>query len=69
MFCVHNSGNWGPDEIRAFRQKHDLTQRALGDIVGVANTTVYLWEAGKLNPGKPVMILLSHIQEELERKK
>ena len=33
-----------PDELTAWRKSHSLTQRELGEILGVNKTTVYRWE-------------------------
>ena len=36
--------------IREARKEVDLTQRELGELVGVASHTVWAWEAGRMKP-------------------
>lgn len=33
-------------ELIEWRKRHDLTQKALADMLGVRNMTVYRWECG-----------------------
>lgn len=39
-----------PDEIKAVREKLELTQRAFADAVGVTETTISRWESGRVAP-------------------
>ncbi len=41
--------HWGV-AVKAFRQRHGLTQRAMGDLLGVAQRTISRWERGDDNP-------------------
>jgi DNA-binding XRE family transcriptional regulator len=35
-----------PDQLRAWRNNHSMTQQELADLLGVTKTCVYRWEAG-----------------------
>ncbi len=56
--------NWVPKQIVDFRLRNGLTQKQLGELVGVSKTTVYQWERGERVPSKTAKILLSKIEEE-----
>ena len=38
------------NNIKEFREKHKLTQKALGEIIGVCQGTISGWELGKVTP-------------------
>lgn len=40
-----------PNRLRRLREARRLSQRALGELVGVATQTVERWEAGRREPG------------------
>ena len=48
-------------EPRAQRRRAYLTQRQLGELVGVHRGTVYAWEKGHRRPGLPSMGKLASI--------
>ena len=60
--------DWNPEEIEAFRKKHKLTRRALGELVGVTVNCIYQWERGLREPSKTTKILLSRIADEFKEK-
>jgi DNA-binding transcriptional regulator YiaG len=60
--------DWAPKEIEAFRKTHNLTRRALGELVGVTVNCIYQWERGLRQPSKTTKILLSRIASEIETK-
>jgi DNA-binding XRE family transcriptional regulator len=39
-----------PREVRAFRAGLGLSRHKFGDLLGVSHGTVYLWEAGRVEP-------------------
>lgn len=41
---------WAGDDIKRARKKRGLTQRALGDLMGVSVTAVSKWESGQTTP-------------------
>ena len=38
------------NNIKEFREKHNLTQKALAEIIGVCQGTISGWELGKVKP-------------------
>lgn len=45
-------------DIKAIRQLHGLSQRALSDLTGIPLRTIENWETGKRNPPEYVVRLL-----------
>jgi len=60
--------NWTPKQIKKFRKDLDMTQTKFGDMVGVAKITVFQWERGERKPSETARILLSRIEETIEKK-
>ena len=53
-----------PETIKAYRQAHGLSTRALGKICGVSHRTVEDWEQGRRSPNRSAqMLLLRHATE------
>lgn len=50
-----------PDEIRAFRQTHGLSQRALALRLGCSRRAVEEWEAGRREPLALLRLALNQI--------
>ena len=59
---------WKPEDIRRLRERFNLSQRALGELVGVTTNYIYLLEAGKKKPSKSLMILLDYVEKDLSSK-
>lgn len=59
---------WIPKEIRAFRKKSELSQRAFGESLGVAGNYIYLLERGDRTPGKTLRILLDLLERQEKQK-
>lgn len=57
--------DWTPREIGNFRKDHNLTRKALGELLGVSVTCVYQWERGLRKPSRTTNILLSRIADEM----
>ncbi len=47
------------DKLKEIRKDRNLTQAELAELVGVSQTSVYLWERGASNPGYGTLVLLS----------
>ena len=60
---------WNAKEIREFRKQNGLTQQRLADLIGVTSRSVYYYERGLREPGKPTKMLLSRVQEDLQKTK
>lgn len=61
--------DWTPEEIRELRERHNLSQIALGRLLGVSGNYIYLLEKGVRNPGKSLKLLLSYIEKQLSKKR
>ena len=48
-------------QIKAARQARGLTQKAVGDALGVTRQYVYAWEAGRRNPGPKHLAKLAEV--------
>jgi DNA-binding transcriptional regulator YiaG len=48
--------------VKTMRTKYDISQRELGDLVGVAQITVHNWEAGKSKPRASQLLKLKEVQ-------
>ena len=48
-------------QIKAARQARGLTQKAVGDALGVTRQYVYAWEAGRRNPGPKHLAKLADV--------
>jgi DNA-binding transcriptional regulator YiaG len=60
---------WKPKEIEEFRKAHNLTRKALGELLGgLAVTTIFKWERGERNPSKATKLLLSRIEKDLKKR-
>jgi len=59
---------WTPKEIRAYRKKRELSQRAFGESLGVVQNYIYLLERGARTPGKTLKILLDLLEGQEKQK-
>jgi len=59
---------WTAQDIKIFRKKYKLSQRALSDLIGVTEQYVYYLERGVRSTGKSLKLLLGYIEEELKKK-
>ena len=53
------------DQIKNFRTTLGWTQEELASKLGVTQESVCQWELGKRTPGRPVLMLLSLLKEEI----
>ena len=47
--------------IKAARQARGLTQKAVGDALGINDRHVHAWESGRLNPGPKHLAKLAEV--------
>jgi DNA-binding transcriptional regulator YiaG len=57
-----------PDEIRAFRDKADLTQRELADLLEISPSAVAQWETGVTSPSENQVVLMTKMEEAIEKR-
>lgn len=57
-----------PDEIKAFRNKADLTQRELASLLEVSGAAVAQWETGVRNPSKQHVVIMNAIREAIDKR-
>lgn len=59
-----------PDQIKAFRARHSLTQEQFAKALGVPVRTVQEWEAkrGKGNPPAYLKLALTELERELKKR-
>ena len=58
--------DWKPENIKAFRKRLKLSQRAFGDLVGVTRMHIYYIERGERVISKTLHILLNYIEREFK---
>jgi len=61
--------DWTPKQIKTFRVIHKLSRRALGELLGVTGNCINQWERGLRTPSKTAKLLLSRIEQDLQRKR
>ena len=57
--------NWTPEDIKELRARHDLSQPAFGDLLGVTGNYIYLIEKGVKKPGKSLRLLVDCVEKQL----
>jgi DNA-binding XRE family transcriptional regulator len=57
---------WTPERIKTLRSKFQLSQVALGRLVGVAGNYIYMLEKGERRPSKTLCLLLNRLEVELQ---
>ena len=45
-----------PEQFRAYLEKHSLSRRSVGELVGVEGRAVSYWKSGLNSAGKPIVI-------------
>ena len=58
-----------PEEIKQLRERADLTQTELANILSVNRSAVGQWEAGVTQPGETQKEVLKAIRREVEKRK
>jgi DNA-binding XRE family transcriptional regulator len=59
---------WTPERIKNMRAGFNLSQKALGDLVGVSGNYIYMLEGGDRKPSRMLCLLLNRIEKELNGK-
>ena len=59
---------WTPEDVKALRERHQLSKRELSELVGVSKNFIYYLEKGVRNPSKTLCLLLDRIEVELQEK-
>jgi DNA-binding transcriptional regulator YiaG len=57
---------WTSEDLKALRKKYKLSQKALGDLIGVTEQYVYYLERGMRTTGKPLKLLLNYVEADLK---
>ena len=52
--------------IRETRKRTGLSARGFGSLIGVSGRTVEGWEQGRRKPGKPALLLIKKIMEDVK---
>lgn len=52
--------------IREIRKRTGLNAREFGSLIGVSGRTVEGWEQGRRKPGKPALLLIKKIVEDVK---
>ena len=60
-----NMKNWTSKEIKNLREKHNLSQPAFGNLLGVTGNYIYLLEKGVKEPSKTLRLLLGCVERQL----
>jgi DNA-binding transcriptional regulator YiaG len=60
---------WKPQEIKAFRKRLKLSQKAFGDLLGVSRIHIYYIEEGVRKPSKTLKLLLDCVEREFKKRK
>ena len=61
-----NMKNWTPKEIKNLRRKHNLSQPAFGNLLGVTGNYIYLLEKGVKTPSKTLRLLLDCVERQFK---
>jgi DNA-binding transcriptional regulator YiaG len=60
--------DWLPEDIKAFRKRHDLYQREFAELLGVTREYLVYLERGVKKPGKTLKLFLECLEREFKRK-
>ncbi len=60
--------SWNDIEIKTFRKKLELSQKAFGEMLGVTRMHIYYIERGEREVSKTLKLLLDCIEREKKRK-
>ena len=68
LAIINNMKEWNPENIKELRAKYKLSQKALGELLGISRNYVYYLERGERTPSKTINLLLDCIEEKLTKK-
>ena len=57
---------WQSADIKKLRTQYRLSQKALGELLGVSRNYIYYLERGERIPSKTLMLLLDYVSEKLK---
>ena len=60
--------DWTSADLKKLRKKYKLSQKALGNLIGVTEQYVYYLERGMRTTGKPLKLLLNYVEADLKKK-
>jgi transcriptional regulator with XRE-family HTH domain len=60
---------WTSRELKTLRKKYKLSQRALGDLLGVSEQHIYYLERGARIPSETLKLLLVCVEEKLKKER
>ncbi len=63
-----NMKDWKPKDIKRLKIKYGLSQRTLGNLLGVSRNYIYYLERGEKTPSKTLRLLLDCVEEKLKKK-
>jgi DNA-binding XRE family transcriptional regulator len=58
---------WKPKEITRLKEKYNLSQRTLGNLLGVSRNYIYYLERGEKRPSMTLKLLLDCVEEKLKK--
>ena len=58
---------WTSQDLKTLRKRYKLSQRALGDLIGVTEQYIYYIERGMRTTGKPLKLLLNYVEADLKK--
>jgi len=58
---------WRPEDITNLKKKYSLSQRSLGNLLGVSRNYIYYLERGEKRPSKTIKLLLDCVEEKLKK--
>jgi transcriptional regulator with XRE-family HTH domain len=58
---------WTSKDIKTLRKKYKLSQKALGDLLGVSEQYIYYLERGLRTPSKTLRLLLDCIEKQFKK--
>lgn len=51
----------------SIREQRNLTQKEMGELMGVSKDTIYLWEKNRRNPGGVYLLRLFYLADDKDR--
>ena len=60
---------WKPEDIKSLRASFKLSQRKLGELLGVSGNYIYLLEKGMKTPSMTLRLLLDFVSEKLAQER
>lgn len=58
---------WTPEDIKGFKERHNLTAESMGNILGVTRSYIFLLIKGEKSPSKVLCKLLDMMDEKMTK--